>query len=182
MPTTVRRKYGFDGDTFNGDGHAATQPNDQRAWTILAELRDRLLKAIALTYSLISAPALITGLLAFVAISPSLFGFYGDSLAGQIAAGLAAMHADARLELVLAGAQALILLVTAALILYGIGNAVRSLVQSLWRWGGQRRQRRALSLVALAALIALLSVAWRPQLATLVPHFAQVVQQILHGS
>jgi putative peptide zinc metalloprotease protein len=141
-------------------------------------------KAVFLAYTVIAVPALFILLGVLLVNAPSLLGFYLDSLAGQLASTIAAAHGGTRLEVILDGAQAALLLVTAALLLYGLGNIVRSLACAVWRWGSQSAsaRRRALSLVALASGLALLIALWRPQLAALVPHFAQVARQILHGA
>ncbi len=139
-------------------------------------------KVVFLAYTVVAMPALFILLGALLVNAPSLLGFYLDALASQIAATIAAAHGSTRLVLILDGAQAALLLLTAALLLYGLGNIVRALARAVWRWGAKSGRRRALALLTLAGGLALLSTLWRPQLAVLIPHFAQVARQILHGS
>jgi hypothetical protein len=139
-------------------------------------------KVAFLVYTAVAVPFLVVFLGLLLANVPGLLGATVDSLAERLVAALAAAHAGARFALILSGTQIVILLGTALLLLYGIGNILRGLVRSLWRWGEKTGRRRALSMLALAGGLALLVVLWQPQLAVLVPHFAQVVSYILHGS
>jgi putative peptide zinc metalloprotease protein len=140
-------------------------------------------KVAFLAYTVVAVPALFVLLGVLLVNAPNLLGFYLDSLAEQIVATIAAVHSGTRLVMVFDGAQAALLLLTAALLLYGLGNIVRSLARAVWRWGAKAgsTRRRALALLTLAGGLALLIAQWRPQLAVLVPHFAQVARQILHG-
>lgn len=138
-------------------------------------------KAVALTYSVLSVPVLGVSLLFVLAIAPTLLGIEGDALAAEVQLTVAAHQAGLWLPAVLAGAQALLLLGTALLGIYGLAVAVRTVIRTLWRWGAPSIQRRALSLLALAAVLAPIVVLWRLEVDALIPHFTQVVQQILQG-
>lgn len=139
-------------------------------------------KVVFLAYTVVAVPILVIFLGALLVNAPSLLGFYLDSLAGQIEATIAAVHDGTRLVILLSGAQAALLLLTAVLLLYGLGNIVRALGRAVWSWGAKTGRRRALALLTLAGGLALLITLWRPQLAVLIPHFAQIARQILHGS
>jgi len=140
-------------------------------------------KVVFLAYTVVAVPILFIVLGALLVNAPSLIGFYLDALADQIAATIAAVHDGTRLAMILDGAQAALLLLTAVLLLYGLGNIVRALARAVWRWGARSGspRRRALTLLALASGLALLIILWRPQVAVLIPHFVQVARQIFHG-
>jgi len=95
-------------------------------------------KVVFLAYTVVAVPALFILLGALLVNAPSLLGSYLDSLASQIGATIAAVHGGTRLVIILSGAQATLLLLTAVLLLYGLGNIVRALARAVWSWARSR--------------------------------------------
>jgi putative peptide zinc metalloprotease protein len=135
-------------------------------------------KTAFLIYTAVFVPLLPIFIGLLLIKMPGLFQFFIESLAAQLLALIAAAHAGARLDLIVSGASAAILVVTLAMMAFGFVNILRSLIGVIWRWGAKTRTRRALALVGIVGGLALLALAWAPQIQQLAPHIADLVTQI----
>jgi putative peptide zinc metalloprotease protein len=117
-------------------------------------------RAVFIGYTVIVVPLLCVALFLLVARAPLLLGLYAGSFLQLMHGASSAWRRGDGLGVGLAGVQALVLLVSAVLLVYGVGRLLSMMGTALLAWGRASVWRRALATLAVVGVTALLALFW----------------------